>query len=293
MAALGAQFAWNEISLVLFTALTPSGVVAAMIMLLWISLRALSDDDRHRIERKLYIPLLISMVGLVASASHLGTPSNALYVLAGLGRSPLSNEVVSGVTFLALFGLYWYYSFSDRRRPVLKRIWRALLILSGVVFVTFIAFAYSAETIVAWNTPLVPAALWLNALVGGPVLALFGLGRSQVVRSGQWKVACGLLAVSAVATVANVLVYVAQSASFDFLGNYTATVTDLVPFYGFAVGAFAVLAILGIVLCGIPLLRCHAFKTIPCAAGCLLVFAGIILMRFLFYMMHLTYGVGI
>ena len=44
------------------------------------------------------------MVGLVASATHLGNPANALYVFLGVGRSPLSTEVFCAVVFLALGG---------------------------------------------------------------------------------------------------------------------------------------------------------------------------------------------
>lgn len=53
----------------------------------------LDEKGRARLAHATVIPLLVSMVGLVASATHLGTPANALYVLTGVGRSPLSNEV--------------------------------------------------------------------------------------------------------------------------------------------------------------------------------------------------------
>ena len=59
------------------------------------------------------------MVGLVASATHLGNPSNALYVFLGVGRSPLSTEVFFAVVFLALAGLYWLVRF--RRAPLAAR----------------------------------------------------------------------------------------------------------------------------------------------------------------------------
>ena len=56
------------------------------------------------------------MVGLVASATHLGNPANALYVFTGVGRCPLSTEVFAAVIFLALAGVYLLYSFVEHPR---------------------------------------------------------------------------------------------------------------------------------------------------------------------------------
>ena len=46
--------------------------------------------------------------------------------------------------------------------------------IAALAFVGAVAFAYGRETIVTWNLWQVPAALCLNALVGGPILALAG-----------------------------------------------------------------------------------------------------------------------
>ena len=52
-------------------------------------------------------------------------------MLAGVGRSPLSNEVLSGAVFFGLAGSYWLYSFSEKRHVLLERVWIALFNLSG------------------------------------------------------------------------------------------------------------------------------------------------------------------
>lgn len=177
-AAVGFANAWDEITLVLFTTLAPSGVAALIIMALVFVVRgpALDTALRVAIDRFLWVPILVTMVGLVASATHLGNPANALYVLAGVGRSPLSNEVASGVVFLGSAGVYWLTAFSaDGGRPRLRRAALVAICALGVVFVTAIAFAYDAETIESWHLPVVPLSLWANALLGGPLLALVGL----------------------------------------------------------------------------------------------------------------------
>ena len=101
----GFATALGEITLVLFTTLAPSGAIALALMGLPIVAGRASEDERRRIDKFVSVPLVVSMVGLVASATHLGNPANALYVFVGVGRSPLSTEVFCAVVFLALAGV--------------------------------------------------------------------------------------------------------------------------------------------------------------------------------------------
>lgn len=296
-ASLGAQFAWNEVSLALFTALSPSGVVAAIIVVCWSMSGAFSEKRKRDIERKLSIPLVVSMVGLIASASHLGTPSNALYALAGVGRSPLSNEVVSGVAFLGLLGPYWYFTFSDKPREGMRKVWRILIVITGVLFILFISLAYSVESIPSWDTPLVPLALWLNALLGGPLLALLTIGVAGGIRPEMRRPAHLCLLVSALAAVGNVVVFLLYYFQLGAVGNFTVMAYDLVPFYMPAIVLFALLAVAGIAASALSLKGmgddARMTSIVLAAAGCILPLVGIFMMRFLFYMFHLTYGLGL
>lgn len=171
----GFATAFSKITLVLFTTLAPSGAVAYALMSFPIIRGRLSDDAHRRIDKALCIPLIVSLVGLVASATHLGNPANALYVFMGVGRSPLSNEMFSAVIFLAFSGVYWLYSFAVKPRRLLQRLLAVGACVSAIACITAIAFAYSADTIVTWDTPFSPLSLWTNALLGGPVLAIVGL----------------------------------------------------------------------------------------------------------------------
>ena len=109
------ETALTEITLVLFTTIAPAGVVGYLIMAASI-MRSRDDARANAIGRYLVVPLVLAITGLIASATHLGTPANALYVITGIGRSPLSNEVVAAVVFLALGGIYWILSFRDDLR---------------------------------------------------------------------------------------------------------------------------------------------------------------------------------
>ncbi|WP_270298209.1 dimethyl sulfoxide reductase anchor subunit family protein [Eggerthella sinensis] len=157
----GFATAFNEITLVLFTTLAPSGAVAYAVMAL-AALRA-QGETRKRVSGALLVPFLVTLVGLVASATHLGNPDNALYVFTRVGQSPLSNEVCAAVLFLGASGVHWLYQFAEHARP---KVLNALLvgaIAAAAAFLVSVAFAYDSRTVVTWDTPFVPLALCLNA----------------------------------------------------------------------------------------------------------------------------------
>lgn len=314
----GFAIAFGEITLVLFTTLAPSGAVAYLIMGLPVLLGRADDAASRRLNKLTCLPLVVTMAGLVASATHLGNPSNALYVFTGVGRSPLSTEVVCAVAFLALAGVYWLYSFAEAPRRWLQR--AMLLVIDGaiVAFVTAVAWAYNVDTIVTWSLPLVPVALLLNSLVGGPLIALLGFA---VARFGAGRGAKVLLGVSATALVANTAVYAVLGAQLAPLANELTSVAQLVPAYPAWVAAFAVLGTAGIAVAwracqsagcvanstleaksiGAAEMRLSeeatskAFRhaVIALVVANFLVLAGIFLMRFTFYMSHLTVGLGV
>ena len=289
----GFATALGEITLVLFTTLAPSGAIALALMGLPIVAGRASEDERRRIDKFVSVPLVVSMVGLVASATHLGNPANALYGFVGVGRSPLSTEVFCAVVFLALAGVYWLYSFAERPRRGLQRGWMAALIVASGAFVTSVAFAYAADTIVSWDTWHVPANLWLNALVGGPLLALLGLRLARFAPADSLfgRVLVGM---AVVALALNVGGYVLQGADLPGLRNAFVSAAGLVPSFGVLVAVFGVCGVLGIGLDGWALfVKRRPLSVVRASVACVFAFAGIFAMRFAFYMMHLTVGLGV
>lgn len=294
----GFETAFGEITLVLFTTLAPSGAVAFILMGLPILTGHANVAQQRRIDQFLCVPLVVSLVGLVASATHLGNPSNALYVFAGVGRSPLSTEVFFAVVFLALAGVYWLYSFAEHPIRGLQRWWMACIVLAAVAFVTAVAFAYAADSILSWNVAWVPLNLWLNALVGGPILAVLGLraaGYEPVFGSRGYA----LVLASGVALAANAVGYCLQGAQLSQLENSFVTAAELVPAWGLMVAVFAAACVVGIVLdvCFVSAkpatVRAVRFSLARAAIASISVFSGIFVMRFAFYMMHMTVGLGV
>lgn len=167
---LGLTQALSEITLVLFTTLAPAGAFACFCMCIWL-IQHMHNAGHFEIgARMLALPIVVSLVGLVASATHLGSPSNALYVLAGVGRSPLSNEVVTGAVFLGFVGSFWFYSFTLHRHQVLERVWLGAGALSALVFIVMIARAYQVDTIVTWGALSAQVALVASAVMLGGML---------------------------------------------------------------------------------------------------------------------------
>lgn len=163
------ETAVSEITLVIFTTLAPAGVLG--LILIAVAILFSDSEDARRLSHCLVVPLGLAVVGLVASATHLGTPANALYVIAGIGRSPLSNEVSAVVAFFALAGVYWIASFRDKPVGTLSRAWLAVTIVSGLVGIWFISVAYTVSTIPTWSLPQAQASLWLDGLSAAPAIA--------------------------------------------------------------------------------------------------------------------------
>lgn len=170
-----------------------------------------------------------------------------------------------------------------------------------------VSLAYSVETITTWDLPTVPVSLWANALMGGPLLAALSL---YVAR---WRALAGrfglaLMAEPVVALAANVAVYVAQGMLMGGVGNAVVRAVDLVPHYWQILAIFAVLALAGCVIAAVSMhvvsraaqaqaatgsLAFSKRVLVRLVAACLLVLAGIFVMRFAFYMMHLTVGLAV
>ena len=170
---------FDAFSLGLFTSLAPAGVVAFLALAL-VRLWSRDRTASVRIDRMIALPFSVVLIGFIASATHLGTPANALHVFSGVGRSPLSNEVLSAVAFLFLVGSYWMMAFKERFPDAVAKPWLALACLAGIALIACTSMAYNVDTVPTWDTAFTPANLVLAALLAGPVLGLLFLELAQV-----------------------------------------------------------------------------------------------------------------
>ena len=100
--------------------------------------------------------------------------------------------------------------------------------------------------------------------------------------------------VAAAALAVNVVTFGMQGADLASIENSYLTAAELVPSYGLMVCAFGVLGMAGIGLDAVELWPRRVRLSVGRAAGAaVLVLAGIFVMRFAFYMMHMTVGMGV
>lgn len=289
----GAQFAWSEISLVLFTTLTPSGIIASIALLLLYDKGGLSEKSNDRVERFLLIPLALSTIGLIASAAHLGTPGNALFVITGIGRSPLSNEVFANIVFLGLLGVYWYRSFSEKHSARIDRIWRIVTACAGVIALLSISLAYSVPTIPTWNDVLGPVLLWTTAFVGAPLICLVTLCAAKLPGGIYDQTVSFLLRTSVIASILSLVLFIVRWAVLAGVGNFTVTASDLVPLAPAGICLFAVLCAIAHAIIWHGQKREQGISTKRAVLSCIIALVALFIMRFCFYAVHLTVGLGI
>lgn len=291
----GFAFAIEELLLAVFTALAPAGALCMIILMVLALAHRFTLDGAVKLSQLTWIPLCVTTVGLVAAAAHLGTPANALYVVAGVGRSPLSNEVASAVVFLVVCGVNWLLSFVRTDKLAPKRALAAAIILLGVAFLALVALAYDVDTIVSWASPFTPASILLGGLAGGCLLA------SLVVSLVEPQVASPVLKTRLVwaflaASIVHVAVLAAQWVWLGSLaGPYGTAARFAAPFPLF-IGVYALTALASLLLtraaerpaAGVSTSR----RLVLRSTALLLLAAATVLVRFGFYMSHMTIGLG-
>ena len=288
----GVSMALNEITLVLFTTLSPSSVIACVILALLILAAPLSAAERLKIDRGMGLPLGLSMIGLIASATHLGSPENALYVFTRVGDSPLSNEVFSAVLFLSACGLFWLLCFMEKQHVTLQRVLSVFIIITGCLCVVMIGLAYNAPSIIGWHNVYVPLNLIFSAFVGGPLLALFTLLLVFRVPPDK-RFTSVLLVLSTFMLVINLIVLFVQNAGLADVWNSFTTLAEMIPMYIWMIGVYGVLGCAAIVLMFYQLLKVEKPSFVLASLSLALFFAGLFVVRFGFYMMHMTVGLGL
>lgn len=281
---------FSATSLAVFTALAPAGAVAfACIAVLLLANRDMDQAERERLEHWLFVPLSVAWAGFIASATHLGTPANALHAINGLGRSPLTNEVVAAVAFLFCSGMSWMYSFRQQPKHTVENALLAASVATAALMLFHTSFAYSIATVPTWDTWLTPANLCATALLSGPALAALVLQLAHST-AGRWPYA--LMAVSAVALVVGTGLMALHMNFLGAVSNNVTVASALVPNYGPLIAFHAILAICGL---GFQLygLRLSVFRTrgaVFSAIGCTVVVIAALLARFPFYDAYLSVG---
>lgn len=218
-----------ELPLALFTTLAPIGAGAFIALAVAFFTTKFSDEQLKKIDRMTTIPVVVLVAGFICAFFHLASPMHAFGVFAGLGASPLSNELLAGVVFAVLAIVYWIVALAGKLGEGARKGFAAVVAVMAVVFACFTGAAYMMETIASWNTPMVPVAVLGFSLLGGVSLGVLVLALSGALEDaakGGFKMAAPVvLVVGLVLGIAGLLV---QAMSVSGMGNALVDGADLV-----------------------------------------------------------------
>ena len=253
-------------------------------------------------------PILV--LGLLASMTHLGTPIRAINALRHLDSSWLSREILFGLLFAAIGGAFAFTQWFKWLTPRLRQALAGLAALVGLALIWSMTMVYLLPTVPAWNSWATPARFFattflLGSLAVGAALVVTADVRrrrgaaadevsERVIMSSLRGIAIGAIAMLGVEFVVLPL-YLGKLAT-DGSAATTASAGTLVTTYGGYAVVQLVLVFLGVALLGVFLSRlAKRFSTarmlaLAPVAAFVLVFAGEIIGRMLFYASYARVG---
>lgn len=279
---------WHEWPLMVFTVLGQC-VVGAFIVLAIALLTRRSEEEYRRIHLSMFFLWVLMAVAFIASVLHLGSPLRAFNSLNRLGASPLSNEIGSGSLFFALGGIYWLLAVLNKMPSALGKVWLIVTMVAGVGFVYAMCRVYEINTVPTWDNAYTAFHFGLTVLIGGPVLGYLLL-RSADINGCALRL---LPVISVTALVVSMSVVVMQSASLASINSAVQSASALIPQYGMlSVSRLVLIALgLGCWICPLILRKRPAIASMVLAF--VLVFAGELIGRAIFYGLHMTVGMAV
>ena len=278
-----------ELPLALFTTLAPIGAGAFIALAVAFFTTKFSDEQLKKIDRMTTIPVVVLVVGFICAFFHLASPMHAFGVFAGLGASPLSNELLAGVVFAVLAIVYWIVALSGKLSEGSRKGFAAVVAVMAVVFACFTGAAYMMETIASWNTPMVPVAVLGFSLLGGVSLGVLVLALSgalaDAAKGGFKMAALAVLVIGLVLGVAGLLV---QVMSVSGMGNALVDGADLVA----AASAPMWIGVVCMVVAAAAAFMAlrNSKSTALAAAAPVLAIVGVFAARLAFYAVQLSVG---
>lgn len=278
-----------ELPLALFTTLAPIGAGAFIALAVAFFTTKFSDEQLKKIDRMTTIPVVVLVAGFVCAFFHLASPMHAFGVFAGLGASPLSNELLAGVVFAVLAIVYWIVALAGKLGEGARKGFAAVVAVMAVVFACFTGAAYMMETIASWNTPMVPVAVLGFSLLGGICLGVLVLALSGALEDaakGGFKMAA--LAVLVVGLVLGVVGLLVQVMSVSGMGNALVDGADLVA----AASAPMWIGVVCMVVAAAAAFMAlrNSKSTALAAAAPVLAIVGVFAARLAFYAVQLSVG---
>ncbi len=261
----------GHIPLAIFTSFGALGAGAFVGLAIAFFMGTNAQTELRAADKRTVLPFAAALIGFIAVLFHVTQPLKAFGVFAGVGSSPLSNEVVAGVVFMVFAAIYTVAALAGKLGGARKGLIGVTAVLA-VVFGIMMGMAYMVDTIPTWNNPgtilqmfgftLAGSALSLVVLgeaangkaaqtikivtVIGIVLAVVGVlvqvvicsGSAAATQSGAAMVIAvlPLLAVAAVAAVIAVALLCKSNAGVACVALLVAVFCARLAFYGMELG---------------------------------------------------------
>ena len=281
-----------ELPLALFTTLAPIGAGAFIALAVAFFTTKFSDEQLKKIDRMTTIPVVVLVAGFICAFFHLASPMHAFGVFAGLGASPLSNELLAGVVFAVLAIVYWIVALAGKLGEGARKGFAAVVAVMAIVFACFTGAAYMMETIASWNTPMVPVAVLGFSLLGGVCLGVLVLALSGALEDaakGGFKMAA--LAVLVIGLVLGVVGLLVQVMNVSGMSNALVDGADLVAAASAPMWIGVVCMVVAAVAAFMSLR--NSKSTALAAAAPVLAIVGVFAARLAFYAVQLSVGLYI
>ena len=281
-----------ELPLALFTTLAPIGAGAFIALAVAFFTTKFSDEQLKKVDRMTTIPVVVLVAGFICAFFHLASPMHAFGVFAGLGASPLSNELLAGVALAVLAIVYWIVALAGKLGEGARKGFAAVVAVMAIVFACFTGAAYMMKSIASWNTPMVPVAVLGFSLLGGVSLGVLVLALSGALEDaakGGFKMAA--LAVLIIGLVLGVAGLMVQVMSVSGMGNALVDGADLVA----AASAPMWIGVVCMVVAAVAAFMAlrNSKSTALAAAAPVLAIVGVFAARLAFYAVQLSVGLYI
>lgn len=280
---------WHEWPLMLFTVLGQCVVGAIIVMGLAVIGGSLNEQQGRAVHRSMFFLWLLMGIAFVASTLHLGSPWRAFNSLNRVGASALSNEIAAGALFFAVGGGCWLLTVLGKMPPALGKLGLWVTMALGIVFVYAMTRVYQIDTVPTWHNGYTTLSFFLTVLIGGPLLGVLLLRAAGLDVSTRHSLAT----LSVVALLVSLGMAMMQGYELASISSSVQQASALIPQYGQLMVGRLVLVVLGLGCWICPLLRRGNASVMGMALGLILVIAGELVGRGVFYGLHMTVGMAV
>lgn len=277
-----------EMPLLIFSILVPAGLVALGLTGL---LRGLAKGDANakKLDMLALIPAVVILAGLAASVFHLGSPAHMFGMFAGLGSSPLSNEIACAGLSIVVAAVYVIFALAKHPGAGAHKGFGIALLVLGLACAIMTGLAYAIRTIPTWDGAFGWTGQLCLALLAGSALAALVLaaGSSFDKKAANMLAACAI--VGGIGAIA--VVFAQGSAAGSVTSSAGATLSALMGDYTTFAAMGSVFAAVGagcVAACG----RVKVNPTILAAVAVVCVAVAAVLVRINFYGIYLTVGLA-